>query len=400
MPEDWTPWFPRPEIAPRFFREGATLALAADGPASYGAWRRVVKVSGGQRYRFSAAFRTQGVADPRRSVSARLDWRDENGERARPPDFARESAQDGAWTRMEYVADAPPGARSVAVDLALGWSAGGTVWWNDATLGEEAPSAGRRVRAVTIAHRPRETNSSAESVAQFCRLVESAAPHRPDIVCLPEGITLIGTGKNCAEVGEPVPGPTTETLGALAARLNCYIAAGIYERVDGIVYNTAVLLGRRGEIVGTYRKTHLPYEEVEAGLTPGDAYPVFPTDFGTVGLLICWDLQFPEAARALALQGAEMILLPIWGGSEVLARARAIENHVFLVTSGYDIPSLILDPAGRTLAQATPTGGVACAELALDRPLLQPWLGDMGPRTWKEHRRDIRAHGGPFRDAA
>lgn len=389
MPPNWTPWFPRAEIAPRFFKEGETRAIAGSSPSCFGAWRRHADVSGGQRYRFLASYRTQGVSDPVRSVSARLDWRDENGERARPPDFAREVGRDGEWTAMEYVADAPENARVVVVDLALAWSTGGTVWWDAITLDEAPSGPGRVVRAATVFHRPQNTKSPAESVAQFCRVIEAAAPARPDVLCLPEGITVIGTGKRLAEVGEPVPGPTTRTLGELAARLNCYLVAGLFERVGDAVYNTAVLLDRRGEVVGTYRKTHLPYEEVEAGVTPGDAYPVFATDFGTVGLLICWDLQFPEPARALALAGAEIILLPIWGGSETLARARAIENHVFLIASGYDFPSLVLDPTGATLAEATPHAPVAVAELALDAPILQPWLGDMKTRTWKERRGDI-----------
>ena len=191
------------------------------------------------------------------------------------------------------------------------------------------------------------------------------------------------------EAGEAVPGPTTEALGVAAKSLNCYLVAGIFERVRSIVYNTAVLIGRQGEIVGTYRKTHLPREEVEAGLTPGDSYPVFQTDFGKVGLLICWDAQFPEPARAMALRGAELLLLPIWGGSELLVRARAMENHVFLVSSSYDLRSYILDPAGNVLAEATDADPIAVAELALDRPLLQPWIGDMAARTWKERRPDI-----------
>jgi predicted amidohydrolase len=258
----------------------------------------------------------------------------------------------------------------------------------------EDPSPRQRVvRAITIYHRPRGTKSAAESVAGFCKLVEAAAAQKPDVICLPEGITVIGNGKSYPEVSEPIPGPTTRTLGGLAAKLGCYIVAGIYERVGSVIYNSAVLLDRKGQVAGVYRKTHLPREEVEGGLTPGDEYPVFQTDFGKVGLMICWDLQFPEPARALALQGAEVILLPIWGGSEVLARARAIENHLFLITSSYDMKTFIVDPTGSILAEATTEHPIALAELQLDRALLQPWLGNMKPRTWKERRPDIPVEG-------
>jgi predicted amidohydrolase len=109
--------------------------------------------------------------------------------------------------------------------------------------------------------------------------------------------------------------------------------------------------------------------------------------------MICWDVQFPEPARALALKGAEVILLPIWGGSEVLARARAIENHVFLISSSYDMRTFIVNPAGEVLAEASKEHPCVSAEMQLDRKIVQPWLGDMKPRTWKERRPDIAPKG-------
>jgi predicted amidohydrolase len=226
-------------------------------------------------------------------------------------------------------------------------------------------------------------------VDSFYRRLEPLKGDRPDLLCLPEGITVVGNGKTYAEASEPVPGPTTRTLGELAKRLNSYIVAGLYERVGSVVYNTAVLIGRDGELKGYYRKTHLPREEVEGGITPGDDYPVFETDFGKVGLMICWDVQFPEPARALALKGAEILLLPIWGGSEVLAKARAIENHVFLISSSYDMKTFIVNPAGEVLADASEEVPVVLADLHLDRKIVQPWLGDMKARTWIERRSDL-----------
>ena len=91
---------------------------------------------------------------------------------------------------------------------------------------------------------------------------------------------------------------------------------------------------------------YLPREEIEGGLTPGSDYPVFSTDFGKVGMMICWDAQYADPARALALGGAELLLVPIWGGNQTLMKARAIENRVFIAASGYDYPTHILDPDG------------------------------------------------------
>ncbi len=397
-PQGWTKWASMPSIVPRFAvdptggRTGkGTLEIQGNGnSAACGAWRRRVEgIVGGRVYRFHACYRAQGVPYERRSVWVKLDWLDAKGQRAAPPDFPMPRQREGAWMSMEQIAPAPENAHSVVIELALAWAPGGTVWWDDIEIGEIAAPHERIVRVMTIYHRPSDTRSAAQSVQEFCRLIESAAARKPDLVCLPEGITVIGTGKSYAEVSEPIPGPTTQTLGALAKKLRCYIVAGLYERAGGVIYNTAVLIGRDGEIVGTYRKTHLPREEVEAGLTPGNSYPVYQTDFGKVGLMICWDVQFPEPARALALQGAEILLLPIWGGNEVLARARAIENSVFLITSSYDMKTLVVNPAGDVLAEATSEHPVAVAEISLDRKIVQPWLGDMKQRTWLERRPDI-----------
>jgi predicted amidohydrolase len=235
--------------------------------------------------------------------------------------------------------------------------------------------------------------SAAANVDHFVSLVRAAAEQKPDIICFPEGMTVVGTGKNYVEVSEPVPGPTTAQLGVLARELRSYVVGGLYERVGNVVYNTAVLLDRDGKLAGTYRKTHLPREEWEAGLTPGESYRVFDTDFGKLGLMICWDVQFPEPWRALGEQGAELILLPIWGGSETLLRARAIENHAYVVSSGYDIKSCVVAPDGEVMIEANKATPVVTAEIHLDRKIYQSWLGNMSTRTWKERRGALPVEG-------
>jgi predicted amidohydrolase len=201
---------------------------------------------------------------------------------------------------------------------------------------------------------------------------------------------VVGTGKTYAEIAETIPGPTTATLGALARKRGSYVAAGIYEREGTAIYNTAVLIDRAGRVEGKYRKVYLPREEVEAGLTPGSDYPVFRTDFGTVGLMICYDVFFADPARALATRGAEVILMPIWGGDETLAKARAIENKVFLVASGYDHPTYIMDPDGDRLSVAPNRGEAAVATVDLNKRYFDQWLGDMHGRRMKELRLDVR----------
>ncbi|MCX8156698.1 MAG: carbon-nitrogen hydrolase family protein [Verrucomicrobiae bacterium] len=392
----WRPFTPREETRPQCRvlaeggRSGSALQIESGGNlAAFGGWRTEIKgLKGGAVYRFSAWYRARGVALERRSVIGRLEWLDARGRQARPPDYALDVAREGRWTRVEYTTRIPTNAVAVKVELALAFAPEGEVVWDEVELRELPAMPQRPVRLLTVYLRPQNTGGPAQSVEQFCRLVEGET-EPVDLVCLPEGITVIGTGKSYAEVSEAVPGPTTERLGRLAQRLRAWVVAGVYERVGRVVYNTAVLVDRQGRLAGKYRKTHLPREEWEAGITPGDEYPVFQTDFGRVGLIICYDLQFPEPSRALAARGAELLVLPIWGGSEVLARARAIENCVYLITSTYDMRSFIVDPTGAVLAEATAQKPVARAEIDLEAQFFQPWNGNMKTRTWKEWRPDL-----------
>ncbi len=117
------------------------------------------------------------------------------------------------------------------------------------------------------------------------------------------------------DLAEPVPGPSTETLGALAKRLSLVIVASLFEkRTAGLYHNTAVVLDRDGQLAGRYRKMHIPddpgyYEKFY--FTPGDlGFQPIDTSLGRLGVLVCWDQWFPEAARLMALAGAELLLYP------------------------------------------------------------------------------------------
>jgi len=161
----------------------------------------------------------------------------------------------------------------------------------------------------------------------------------------------------------------------LAKQHGIFLAGGLYERDGEACYNTAVLFDRNGELVGKYRKVHLPFSELYGGLQPGSEFPVFDTELGRIGLQVCYDHHFVESARNLAMNGAEIILTPIWGDMrsdgdvyESVARSRAVDNGVFYVTSIYsNRRSLIIDPHGRILAETSGSDpSLAVAELDLD----------------------------------
>lgn len=156
------------------------------------------------------------------------------------------------------------------------------------------------------------------------------------------------------DLAEPVPGPTTEELGAVAAELGVVVVASIFERrAAGLYHNTAVVLERDGTIAGTYRKMHIPddpgyYEKFY--FTPGDTgFTPIDTSLGRLGVLVCWDQWYPEAARLMALAGAELLLYPTaigWDSRDTdderarqrdawrtVQRAHAVANGIPVVVS-------------------------------------------------------------------
>ncbi|MCX7604363.1 MAG: carbon-nitrogen hydrolase, partial [Bryobacteraceae bacterium] len=229
-----------------------------------------------------------------------------------------------------------------------------------------------------------------ENTAKAEARIEEAALSGAQIICLQE---LFRSEYFCREeraalfdLAEPVPGPTTERLGRLAQRLGVSIVASLFERrAPGLYHNTAAVLNPDGALAGVYRKMHIPEDPLyfeKYYFTPGDlGYRAFDTPFARIGVLVCWDQWYPEAARLTALEGAEVLFYPTaigWHPSEkeehgaaqadawrTIQRGHAIANGVYVAAvnrvgheggppGGLEFwgGSFVSDPFGVVLAEA------------------------------------------------
>ena len=404
----WEKWAPRDEVAPDFARDAKggrlrkpALRLSGRYEADCGAWTgRAEGIEGGGWYEATVRFVTEGVGHVHDSVFAKVGWHDEKGKLVEKA-FVPIGPPRPGWRQARALLQAPPEARSATMELGLKWAPGGTVWWCEPSLVLAEVPPERRIRVAAVCWQPEGGSTPDRNRELFAQKAAEAGEKGADICLLGEAIALVGTGATNEDVAEPVPGPSTEALGRVAKQHGMWIVAGIYERVGRTIYNTAVLLNRQGELAGTYHKTHLPESEVLGGLTPGDEYPVFATDFGVIGMQICYDHFFSEVTQSLALNGAEMVFTPIWGDEredgycwDIVARARAIDNSIWYVAAKYSgRRSLIVDPWGHIRGDTAGEFGIALADLDLNERRLCPWLSVRGRGEWANlHPNERRPH--------
>ena len=254
-----------------------------------------------------------------------------------------------------------------------------------------------------------------EMVEIALQLTEEQGREGPDIVLLPELINLFEVEGHQLPLEEAASESAVADLTArfaeLAARYEMYLILPVGElRADGL-YNSAILLNRQGQEIGRYDKTHIsqPEKLIYPNIQAGEEFPVFDLDFGRIGIMTCYDCNFPEVAMIYAMKGVEVLFYPRWqsGPSEIYfeiqMRARALDQGIFLVSSSFGVRdglpwkpgmlfgrSCVIGRDGTILADAGHEQGAVSRRVDLERPFLVECLDDsMGQGLIKDFGRLI-----------
>jgi predicted amidohydrolase len=233
-----------------------------------------------------------------------------------------------------------------------------------------APAAQTQVRdetsfvlaALSLTPEPWDKQANFAKLERYAR---DAAARGADVIVAPEGFLEGYVGNEnrtpglsreryAAEAAEALDGPLMTRVRDLASELKVYLMTGFAERRGDQVLNSAVMFAPDGSVVLHYSKSHTMNDEPFN--TKGNEFPVVSTEYGQWGALICFDRQVPEAARLLALKGADVLFVPAWGGfgemNDLMMRVRAYENSVYLAFV-HPKRALLIDPSGTVLAADT-----------------------------------------------
>ncbi len=409
-----------PELSPQFYqKEGekpGQLILGiktGDHRNLHGYWKSKVQVEGGKYYAFSIIKQVENIKDIRKATPINIIWGNKKGDavlrdkdyadkrfaietfkpnttwpwKARPEIPYKATKMDDGNIKITSVFQAPSNADYAIVQLHLRYDKDAKVEWSHFSLKEIKSPVRKKVKVASVFLPPdnsTKVSTPREAVGLFLPYIKQAAEKGIRLVCLPEWLTKAYTRLPVQEVAEPIPGgPSVQYFAKLAKENDLYIVAGLVECDGDTLYNTAVLVGPEG-YMGKYRKTGLTLMEAnELGLTPGHKYPVFDTEIGRIGIMTCYDVYFPEVAQNLSKNGAQIIAMPIAGGNPVLAKARAIENQVYLITSTYSerkhwLETAIYDYDGKMLGVTNKPGTMAIAEIMISElPVYWAHLGDL-----------------------
>lgn len=200
-----------------------------------------------------------------------------------------------------------------------------------------------------------------------------------DLAALPEVAVNGEVSGDITEHSIPFDGLVKDTFATLAKKHRCYVIVPMYlleDKAKKLCSNAAIVVGRQGEIIGTYRKVHLAVptgsDSMEAGTTPGKEVPVFNCDFGKLGVQICFDIRHDYGWRELARKGAELVVWTTQSPGTSHPAFRAMQHRYYIVSSNWRHNASLFEPTGKITAQVKPPEEILVQEIDLSYALL-PW---------------------------
>lgn len=338
LPEGWSMNCPQPYICPNFAlveEDGVhLLKISGNGNEKSMGWLTTsFPTEGGQAYRMSVRFKASEDVNPFKNLMLTF-WVDcdiNNG----IFHFSQIDDEEFVGEGLFYV----PGEGEITgeVRVCYRFHSGGQVMIREIGLERTAPIPERNVRVACV-------QGHSDNLELWGSVIDRAAAYGADLILLPETFT----GYDPRQF-EPIDGPCASLMSRKAKQHRMYVSGTFIHRdaEDGHLYNSGLLFDRGGKRAGRYDKLHLYSPELmHDGITPGRDVPVFSTDFGTIGMMICYDSWFPDVAELLALKGAELILFPNAGYYRTLMPARANDNGVRIVSSSMYYPCGVWDTSG------------------------------------------------------
>jgi len=398
----WSQWTPLKELSPEFFASGNKLKISMGGKANlYGKFLSEKNYVSSPMLIFEASFSCENVKNEEKSVFALLNFYDSEKTMLERSYVDIITTPDGKKLYRKLAA--PENTAYAIVEIGMRWSAESAVEFNNISLREAASEPPRLVKIATTYMQQQDTPE--ENLQEMIKVIEKAGAANADVILLSE-LVYESYCKDPAKISQPIPGTLTDKIGEYAKKYNSYVIFSMNESDDGAIYNTAVIIGRDGKVCGKYRKIHLPLSEAEMGVTPGDTHRVFDLDFGRIGIIICYDQYFPENSRTLALMGAEIIFNPTQGEDEVVHRAMARTNGVYVVVSGFHSGkhSRIINPLGEVISYVeSKEAGYAAEQIDLNNRHFVRWMsvgaanGELRSLFQKE--REINTYGNIGKEA-
>ena len=222
--------------------------------------------------------------------------------------------------------------------------------------------------------------NSMEMVSKILDILKSnIIDYHPDIICLPEIFPFVNIEENVVSLEKKVEISleVVEQLSLFAKQNKCYVICPVYTSEKGKIYNSAVIIDRIGNKLGEYRKIYTTEDETNDGVTPGSkTLPIFKTDFGNIGIQICYDIMWDDSWKQLSEKGAEIIFWPSAFAGGQMVNAKAWQNMSVIVSSTWKNTSKICDITGEVIAETgNYSKNIVCAPVNLEKTFLHSWPG-------------------------